>query len=88
MSIAQVNGKITSTLDEALPGVNIFIEDTYIGTTTNNDGLYTLDITNKGNYTIVFQYLGFKTVKKNIDIDRFPFTLDMQLQDGSFDQTI
>ena len=81
MSIAQVNGKITSTLDETLPGVNIFIEDTYIGTTTNNDGLYTLDITKKGNYTIVFQYLGFKTVKKNIDIDRFPFTLDMQLQE-------
>ena len=76
---AQVSGKITSTTNETLPSVNIFIEDTYIGTTTNNDGLYTLDISKTGNYTIVFQYLGFKTVKKAVNITSLPYQLDMQL---------
>ena len=70
---SQVTGNITSTTNEPLPSVNIFIENTYTGTTTNFDGLYTLDLSKKGTYTVVFQYLGYKTVKKTIDITTFPF---------------
>uniref|UniRef100_UPI0025BDC3C5 DUF5686 family protein n=1 Tax=Lacinutrix sp. TaxID=1937692 RepID=UPI0025BDC3C5 len=40
---------------------------------------YTLDIEKVGDYTIVFQYLGFKTLKKNISIKSLPYVLDAKL---------
>ncbi len=80
---AQITGKVTSTKNKTLPVVNIFIENTYVGTTTNNDGLYELELDKTGTYTIVFQYLGFKTLKKEVEISKFPFKLDAELEEES-----
>ncbi len=41
---AQVIGTITNTQNEPLPFVNILIENTYKGTTSNDDGYYELNI--------------------------------------------
>ena len=76
---AQITGNVTSNTDETLPFVSVYLNNTYTGTTTNEDGNYTLDISNKGDYTIVFQYLGFKTLKKNITIKSFPHVLNIKL---------
>lgn len=78
-SFAQINGKVSSTTGEALPFVSVYLDNTYIGTTTNEDGNYVLDITKTGDYTIVFQYLGYKTLRKKVSIDRFPFILNTTL---------
>ncbi|WAC02087.1 carboxypeptidase-like regulatory domain-containing protein [Lacinutrix neustonica] len=59
--------------------MSVFIDNTYIGTTTNEEGNYALDITKPGDYTVVFQYLGYKTLRKKITIDRFPFLLNTTL---------
>lgn len=78
---SQVIGTVSNTKGEALPFVNIYIENTYTGTTSNDDGNYELNITKSGNYTIVFKYLGFKTLKKNLDITKLPYTLDVTLSE-------
>jgi len=80
---AQINGTITNTNNEPLPFVNVIIENTYKGTTTNNDGYYELNISEAKTYTIVFTYLGFKTVKKKVAIEKFPYTIDVTLEEGS-----
>ncbi|WP_298756669.1 DUF5686 and carboxypeptidase regulatory-like domain-containing protein [uncultured Psychroserpens sp.] len=80
-SFSQVKGTVTDNNNKALPFVNIYIENTYTGTTSNEDGNYELNITKSGNYTVVFQYLGYKTVKKKVDINSFPYTLDATLLD-------
>jgi len=87
---AQVVGTVTSKENQPLAVVNIFVENTRKGTTTNNDGYYQLDIKNTGNYTVVFQYLGFKTLKKTVTINSFPFTLDAVLEeeDISLDEVL
>ncbi|MGB2686009.1 MAG: carboxypeptidase-like regulatory domain-containing protein, partial [Olleya sp.] len=41
-AFAQITGTVTSNQNDPLPVVNIFIENTYTGTTTNNDGNYIL----------------------------------------------
>lgn len=76
---AQLTGKITDTNNTPLPFVNIFIENTFTGTTSNENGLFELNLDSPKTYTIVFQYLGYKTIKKVIEIDRFPFQLNMVL---------
>ena len=34
----QIAGKVTDSNGEALPYVNIYLENTYVGTTTNEEG--------------------------------------------------
>ena len=68
LSIAQTNiirGKVTSTTDGAgLPGVNIIIEGTVSGTTTDIEGNYALEA-NSGD-VLLFQMVGMETVRVEI----------------------
>jgi len=80
---AQIVGTIKNTNNEPLPFVNILIENTYKGTTSNNDGYYELNISDSKTYTIVYTYLGFKTIKKNVAIDKFPYNIDIVLEEES-----
>lgn len=79
ISVSQIRGIITDTNNKPLPSVNIFIENTFTGTTTNDEGSYELNINKLGDYVIVYQYLGYKTVKKSVTVDKFPFSMDIQL---------
>ena len=76
---SQIKGKVINTKGKALPFVSIYLENTLTGTTTNDDGFYELPIKNTGNYTVIFQFLGYKTAKKSINIDAFPFELNVKL---------
>ncbi|SDI22042.1 DUF5686 and carboxypeptidase regulatory-like domain-containing protein [Winogradskyella thalassocola] len=80
---AQITGNITDDNNAPLPFVNILIENTYKGTTSNDDGYYELNILTPKTYTIVYSYLGYKTVKKTITIEKFPFELDIILTEES-----
>jgi len=78
-SQAQITGNITDQNNNPLPFVNIYIQDSYNGTTSNDDGIYELSIGKTGTYTIIFQYLGFKTLKKKVNITELPFQLNAVL---------
>ena len=80
---AQIVGTITNQKNEPLPFVNILIENTYKGTTSNDDGYYELNISEAKTYTIIYTYLGYKTVKKQVAIDKFPFKIDITLEEES-----
>jgi hypothetical protein len=80
-SFSQIKGTVTDNNNQPLPFVNIYIENTYTGTTSNEDGNYELNVRETKTYTVVFQFLGYKTVKKKIDISTFPYALDAVLLD-------
>ena len=63
-SFGQIKGTVVDDKGNPLPFVNIFEENTYIGTTSNEQGKYELNVRIPGNHTILFQYLGFKTNKQ------------------------
>jgi len=55
----KVSGTVTSSEDnQPLPGVNVILEGTTVGTTTDINGKYSLDIEN-GNANLVFSYIGY-----------------------------
>jgi hypothetical protein len=83
IQFAQVKGVVTDTKGEPLSFVSIYLDKTVNGTTSNDNGAYVLDIASKGKYTIVFQFLGYKTLKKKVTITQFPFTLDAVLEEES-----
>lgn len=80
---AQIVGKITDTKGEELPYVNIYLDNSYIGTTSNDDGNYELNVSEAGNYTIIFQFLGFKKISKEVNIESFPYILNVKMEEES-----
>lgn len=80
-AFSQITGKVTNASQEPLPYVNIYLENTFTGTTTNENGVYELEVSNPGDYTLVFQFLGYKTLKKDIAPEEFPFILDIELEE-------
>ncbi len=53
---------------EALIGANVFLQDTYFGSSTNVSGYYSLPKVPVGNYTLLCQYIGYKTFSTSIKI--------------------
>lgn len=60
-----IKGLLTDkeTNNEPLPFANVIIKGTTIGTTTDFDGLYTLNVP-AGNHIVSFSFLGYKTIEK------------------------
>lgn len=59
----QVTGTVTSAEDNVtLPGVNVVVKGSTIGTTTDADGNYSLRVPN-GNSVLVFSFIGFAPVE-------------------------
>jgi hypothetical protein len=79
LSFAQIRGTITDDKGIPLSLVTVLEENTYNGTSSNEQGNYELNIKKLGKHTIVFQYLGFKTQKISITIEKFPFTYSIKL---------
>jgi hypothetical protein len=78
---SQILGNIKNTDGDPLPFVNIYVEDTYIGTTSNDNGDYELNISGQNSLTIVFKYLGYKTLVKSININTLEFELNVILEE-------
>ena len=76
---AQLKGSITDVDNKPIPYVNIYIENSYTGTTSNDNGDYVLALSKPGTYTIVFQFLGYQTQTSSIDIKQFPYKLNITL---------
>jgi hypothetical protein len=80
---AQNVGKVSNAKGEPLPYVNIYLEGTYTGTTTNEDGNYKLEVT-AGDFKVIFQFLGYTTVVEEIGIvSGKPFLLNITMQEES-----
>ncbi len=63
---AQVSGIVTDEAGNALPFASVYVQGTTQGTTTNMQGEYFLEL-EKGNYQMVFQYIGYS--QKIMDIN-------------------
>src|SRR5690606_34366658 len=84
LSLAQIKGKITDTDGNPIPFVSVLVEDTYVGTSSNENGLYQLDVKEKTNYKLIFRSLGYKTQIVTVQVNNFPFTKDVILEIESY----
>lgn len=60
-----VSGKVSAPDNDALPGVNVLVKGTNIGTATKADGTYQVNVPAKGG-TLVFSFIGYKS--KEVEI--------------------
>ncbi|KAA0992671.1 SusC/RagA family TonB-linked outer membrane protein [Dyadobacter aurulentus] len=74
----QIRGTVTdSVANEVLPGVNILIAGTGIGTTTDSKGVFSLDIPESGPVKLVFSFVGF--ISKEVTVQESQVSLSMLL---------
>ena len=76
---AKLNGKVTDKDGNPLPFATLYIEGTTIGTTTNSVGLFSFEIPT-GEHTIIFQYVGYKTVKRNVNVENSDINMDVVME--------
>lgn len=59
-----VYGKIIDPTSEPIPGVNILVQGTTRGTTSDTDGKYSIDV--QSGETLVFSFIGFKALTAEV----------------------
>lgn len=66
---AFLKGTVTQEKDgTTLPGANVYLRGTTIGTITNTKGNYTLKKLHPGTYEIVVSYAGMKRIRKTLNL--------------------
>lgn len=83
-NFAQVKGIVSDEKGNPLPFVTVFSSNTYNGTTSNDNGEYELNVKTTGKHTLVFQYLGFKTQKITIDIEKLTYHLNIKMIEENY----
>ena len=74
-----LSGYIVDEEGEPLPFASIYIQGTTIGTASNPEGYFELNLA-EGNYHLVFQYIGFKHHHETIIVADKPMQLNIVLE--------
>lgn len=78
---ATVRGVVTDSTGSALPGVNVRVEGTQQGASTNREGAYELTSVSPGPQTIIASFVGYKTVSRSVTLEpNETRTLDFTLE--------
>jgi hypothetical protein len=74
----KIYGNITDNKQQPLPFANIYIKGTTTGTTSNEIGKYQLELS-AGNYEIIYHYIGYKKVIKDVVVGNTDIELNIAL---------
>ncbi|AQG80380.1 DUF5686 and carboxypeptidase regulatory-like domain-containing protein [Spirosoma montaniterrae] len=78
-----LRGTVKNSKGDAMPYAAIIVKGTSQGTISNDEGRYEIALPS-GQYTIVFQYLGFQTLQKSVEVGSGFQTLDVVLEEQAF----
>ncbi len=83
---AKVRGIVTDKkTGEPLAGVNVYVKGQPYGTATDEDGYFFFDIPEmKGEFTLVFEYVGYKTVEMKVSPQQDLSNLKIELSEDVF----
>ncbi len=61
-----IRGTVTDDGGESIPGVNVLVKGTSVGTITDIDGTYSINVP-QGSSTLVFSFIGYRTREESLD---------------------
>lgn len=76
-----ITGTVKDTKGELLIGVNIFLEGTYDGSTSDIDGKYTFTTDESGTLSLVASFIGYEEQKFNVDLNSSPIQQNFVLKE-------
>lgn len=75
-----LSGIVKDEKGEPVIGANIFLKDTYDGTSTEADGSFQFETAESGNQILVVSYLSYETLEQVIDLKGDTIKLNLQLK--------
>ena len=78
-----ISGTLHDYNHQPLIGVTVFIKELKTGTTTDLNGKYFFSKLCKGDYTLIFKHLGYKSREVRIHIDADQIKYDLELEDDA-----
>ena len=81
---AQLSGTVVDAAGEPLAFASVYLKGTSEGTTTNVEGNYELNLA-RGDYEIVFQYVGYQQQIQQVTIGDKPIILNVTLSQQAVD---
>lgn len=76
----KINGIVKDENGQGLPGVNVFIKDTYDGATTNVDGQFSFATSEAGEKTLMATFVGYLPFESTVNLNE-EIILDIQLEE-------
>ncbi|MFL9484415.1 DUF5686 and carboxypeptidase regulatory-like domain-containing protein [Chitinophagaceae bacterium LWZ2-11] len=80
---AIISGTVKDAKGKPLPFSSILVKGSGKGTTANAQGQYSLQV-NQGNYVLVCQRVGYKTVEQKVPVTKETVTTDFILEDQQY----
>ncbi|NNE03515.1 MAG: mucoidy inhibitor MuiA family protein, partial [Eudoraea sp.] len=84
-SVSEVSGMIRDQNNQPLPGVNVMVQGTTIGTQTDFDGRYTITVPQNGN-SLQFSFIGFES--KTVPINRAVINVNLIEDAQALDEVV
>lgn len=69
-SQVRISGRVTDEGGEPLPGANVMLAGTYLGTVTGDNGEFKIERVPEGDYALRVSYVGYESYEKKITADR------------------
>ncbi|WP_167617615.1 TonB-dependent receptor plug domain-containing protein [Maribellus sediminis] len=76
-----VSGVVTTKQGEPIPGVNIFIKDTYDGASSDDEGRFTFRTSENAKQVLMATFIGYKSWEQEIDLTS-DIKLKIELQES------
>lgn len=76
-----ISGEVTNDTGEALLGVNVYIKDSYDGTSTNQDGKFSFTSNEQGAHILIASFIGYKIFETEINLESDQFEVEIVLSE-------
>lgn len=77
-----IRGRVSDSRGVPVPGANIFLLDTYDGTSSGADGSFEFSTSETGRKTLVIKFLGYKDFLQEVDLQDKTITIDASLEEA------
>ncbi len=78
----KISGTVTDAKGNGIPGANIFIKDSYDGTSSDVDGKFSFTTEEKGEQILTVSFLGFETSEQKIILDSSEKKIKVKLKEA------
>src|SRR5690554_6710297 len=83
--IISVTGEVRDVDNEPLPGATIVIKNSTVGTVTDIDGNYSIDVPEDA--VLEYSFLGFNTIEESVD-GRTVINVTLEYEDHSLEELV
>lgn len=80
-----IEGRVTDTKGNPLPGVNVVLESTPHGNTSDSEGYYRIPLPAPGRYILVASLIGYETFSRPLEVMGTAQVVSIQLQESLFE---